>query len=62
MVQVDIPTDEPVPDTAVDPICGMSVALTETAITLEHDGATYAFCNAGCRDIFVAQQRAATPG
>jgi YHS domain-containing protein len=42
-------------DTAVDPICGMRVALTGTAITLEHAGATYAFCNAGCRELFAEQ-------
>jgi YHS domain-containing protein len=42
-------------DTAVDPICGMSVAMTATAITVEHGGATYAFCNAGCRELFAEQ-------
>jgi len=42
-------------DTAVDPICGMRVAMTDAAITLDHDGATYAFCNAGCRDLFAEQ-------
>jgi YHS domain-containing protein len=39
-------------DTAVDPICGMTVALTGTAITLEHDAATYAFCTGACRELF----------
>jgi len=53
---------EVAPDTAADPICGMTVALTDGAITLEHEGTTYAFCNAGCRDIFAAQHRAATLG
>lgn len=53
------PAEEPAPETAVDPICGMTVALTDTAITLEYDGITYAFCGTGCRDVF-AQQRAGT--
>lgn len=52
------PADARTPDTAVDPICGMTVALTETAITLERDGVTYAFCCVGCRTVFVEQQRA----
>lgn len=46
---------EPGATTAVDPVCGMTVALDGAAITLEHEGATYAFCNAGCRDIFADQ-------
>ena len=53
------PADEPAPPgTAVDPICGMSVALTDTTITLEHDGTTHAFCCGGCRDVFAAQHAA----
>ena len=54
------PADEPAPPgTAVDPICGMCVALTDTTITLEHDGTTHAFCCGGCRDVFAAQNAAA---
>ena len=52
------PADEPAPDAAVDPVCGMSVVLTETTITLEHDGTTHAFCCGGCRDVFAAQHAA----
>lgn len=51
-----ISADELTPGTAVDPICGMTVALTDTAITLEHDGTTDAFCSTACRDAFAAQQ------
>jgi YHS domain-containing protein len=43
---------EPGAETAVDPVCGMTVALTGTAITLQHDGATYVFCCEGCREVF----------
>ena len=56
-----IPADEPAPGTAIDPICGMSVALTDTTITLEHGGTTYAFCCVGCRTVFAEQLRAAHP-
>ena len=46
--------------TVVDPICGMTVALTADAITLEHEGVTYGFCSPICRDMFADQQRSAT--
>lgn len=36
----------------VDPICGMTVELTDTAITLELDGEIVAFCSTACRDAF----------
>lgn len=48
------------PGTAVDPVCGMTVELTDAAITMEHDGATYAFCAPGCRQVFMQERRAAT--
>jgi xanthine dehydrogenase accessory factor len=37
---------------AVDPVCGMSVAVTETALTLEHAGRMWYFCGSGCRTAF----------
>lgn len=48
----------PVRETLIDPICGMAVELTDAAITLERDGTLYAFCNPGCRDVFVARHEA----
>ncbi len=39
---------------AVDPVCGMSVAVTESVIGVEtQDGPVY-FCCPGCRDAFLA--------
>ena len=52
----DAPVDVPVPKSAIDPICGMTVELTDGAITLEHEGMTHAFCSTGCRDLFAAQR------
>jgi YHS domain-containing protein len=49
------------PGTAIDPICGMTVPLSDAAITLEHEGVTYAFCSAGCRAVFTEELRAARP-
>jgi YHS domain-containing protein len=48
----------PTQETGVDPICGMTVALTDEAITLERGGTTYAFCSTVCRDLFAEQHDA----
>ena len=42
----------PVVATAVDPVCGMAVAVTATALRVEHAGRTWYFCGSGCRDAF----------
>lgn len=39
------------PITATDPVCDMQVN-TATAITVEHDGRTYFFCEPACADTF----------
>lgn len=43
------------PAEAIDPVCGMTVTITESAIGVEtHDGRVY-FCCPGCRDAFLAE-------
>jgi xanthine dehydrogenase accessory factor len=37
---------------ALDPVCGMSVRADESSHPFEHDGVTYYFCCAGCRNRF----------
>jgi xanthine dehydrogenase accessory factor len=37
---------------AVDPVCGMTVMMSASALTAEHDGMTSYFCCAGCRQTF----------
>ena len=39
---------------ATDPVCGMTVSPEKTEHTAEHDGRTYYFCCAGCREKFEA--------
>jgi xanthine dehydrogenase accessory factor len=39
-------------ETAVDPICGMEVAVSEASIQLERGGELYYFCSEGCREAF----------
>ena len=42
------------PAEALDPVCGMTVALGAAAGTAVHGGVTYAFCSPGCRARFEA--------
>jgi xanthine dehydrogenase accessory factor len=37
---------------ALDPVCGMTVAADRTSRPFEHEGRTYYFCSAGCRSTF----------
>ena len=38
---------------AVDPVCGMTVAVGSDTPSVEHAGTTYWFCCPGCRSRFV---------
>jgi xanthine dehydrogenase accessory factor len=42
-------------ETAVDPICGMTVAVAFGTPALQHEGETVYFCCEGCRSKFEAQ-------
>ena len=46
------PRAEPKLAEAVDPVCGMTVTANASAMPAEHDGVTYYFCCAGCRQKF----------
>ena len=37
---------------ATDPVCGMTVTAGPDGMPLEHEGVTYYFCCAGCRQAF----------
>jgi xanthine dehydrogenase accessory factor len=41
------------PAEAVDPVCGMTVAVEGAAATAEHEGRTYYFCCGHCRSAFL---------
>ncbi len=45
------------PETAVDPICGMIVEIENNLHTLRVDETTYYFCGAGCLDAFKMRER-----
>lgn len=47
---------------AIDPVCGMSVAVAGAKHVAEHDGRTFYFCSAGCRERFVADPSAFLDG
>lgn len=40
------------PATAIDPVCGMTVATDRTSRPYEYNGVTYYFCCTGCHDAF----------
>jgi len=44
---------EKAPEEAVDPICGMAVAVAGARHSAELEGKTYYFCCAGCRTKFL---------
>lgn len=43
-----------VPEVAVDPVCGMEVAVGAAKETAVHEGRTFYFCASGCRSRFEA--------
>jgi len=40
------------PAIAVDPVCGMDVAVTAEALQFQYAGTRYYFCGSGCRRAF----------
>jgi xanthine dehydrogenase accessory factor len=48
------PLPVPVPVSAVDPVCGMEVLVTDATPRLEHEGTTVYFCCEGCRGAFAS--------
>jgi xanthine dehydrogenase accessory factor len=46
----------PAASSAVDPVCGMQVAVSAAAPFLDVAGQRVYFCSAGCRDAYAAQQ------
>lgn len=46
------PARNPSLDKLTDPICGMSVDLNDSTLTLMHEGTLYGFCNGMCRRAF----------
>ncbi|MGE5746013.1 MAG: XdhC family protein [Solirubrobacterales bacterium] len=50
------PAPPPAPiEAAVDPVCGMEVAISTASIQLEREGERFYFCSEGCRDSFSAE-------
>ena len=43
------------PTTAVDPVCGMTVATTDTSLHLDHGDQRHYFCGTGCLRAFAAE-------
>jgi xanthine dehydrogenase accessory factor len=45
---------EPTAGSAVDPVCGMTVATVDSSLHLDHEGARFWFCGSGCLRAFAA--------
>ena len=43
---------EPVAETVIDPVCGMTVTIADARFVTEHDGESYYFCAPGCQHSF----------
>jgi xanthine dehydrogenase accessory factor len=56
------PPAQPAEETALDPICGMTVVVASARHTAEHAGRTWYFCNARCRERFLATPERWTAG
>ena len=52
------PAPAPLLAEAIDPVCGMTVAVAEAAATAVHEGVTYYFCAPGCKRRFEADPAA----
>lgn len=46
------------PETAIDPVCGMTVEVATARFLTEHEGVTRYFCAAGCQGAFEANPSA----
>jgi Cu+-exporting ATPase len=42
-------------DTAIDPVCGMTVVKATAKATYEYKGTTYYFCSTGCKEAFAKE-------
>lgn len=40
---------------AKDPVCGMQVEETKTALTADHKGKIFYFCAPGCKEKFIKE-------
>jgi Cu+-exporting ATPase len=40
------------PAIATDPVCGMDIDPSRTQLTSQHQGQSYSFCSAGCKQAF----------
>ena len=55
-----VPETAPSAETAIDPVCGMSVVAVDSSLHLDHDGRRVWFCGSGCLRAFAADPGAYT--
>lgn len=55
VLAVGVVAQQKTADTAVDPVCGMTVTKAKAAATFDYKGTTYYFCSTGCKDSFAKE-------
>ncbi|MBI4932922.1 MAG: heavy metal translocating P-type ATPase [Actinobacteria bacterium] len=55
-------SEETIPESVADPVCGMTVEPASAGAHAEHRGITYYFCSTACHDTFVANPDQYTAG
>ena len=55
-----VPETAPSAETAIDPVCGMSVVAVDSSLHLDNDGRRVWFCGSGCLRAFAADPGAYT--
>jgi len=55
ILAVGIAAQQKSADTAVDPVCGMTVVKANAKATFDYKGTTYYFCSTGCKDSFAKE-------
>ncbi len=55
VLAVGVIAQQKIADTAVDPVCGMTVTKAKAAATFDYKGKTYYFCSNGCKEAFAKE-------
>jgi YHS domain-containing protein len=55
ILAVGLAAQQKVADTAVDPVCGMTVVKANAKATFDYKGTTYYFCSTNCKESFAKE-------
>jgi YHS domain-containing protein len=55
VLAVGVVAQQKAADTAIDPVCGMTVVKANAKATFDYKGTTYYFCSPGCKESFAKE-------